>query len=111
MTSVFTKIIHREILSTVLYEDDQVIALLDNSPLAPGHTLVVPKLEVDKFYDLPEHIYTHLMLVCRRIASCMESVTHVHLTPLSPRYTGTPISVSDEENTRFTRILRERLAK
>ena len=54
MATIFTKIIEGEIPSYKIYEDDRVMAFLDINPEVKGHTLVVPKVEVDKIYDLSD---------------------------------------------------------
>lgn len=72
MSSVFTKIINGEIPCYKIYEDETVFAFLDINPEAKGHTLVIPKIEVDKIYDLDDETYTHLWLVAKKIAKNME---------------------------------------
>ena len=57
MPSVFTKIINGEIPCYKIYEDDKTLAFLDINPESKGHTLVVPKNEVDKIYELPDEDY------------------------------------------------------
>ena len=56
MASLFTKIIKKEIPSFCIKEDERFYAFLDIRPIAPGHTLVIPKLEIDHFYELPDEI-------------------------------------------------------
>lgn len=102
MSSIFTKIINGEIPAHKVYEDDLVLAFLDIQPSSKGHTLVVPKQEIDHFDNLPDELYQHLMLVSKRIAKQIKTVysplrvgmmvfgtevphAHVHLIPL---YTG-----------------------
>jgi histidine triad (HIT) family protein len=97
--SVFTKIISGEIPSYKVAEDDDFIAFLDINPNAPGHTLCVPKKEVNKIFDLDSETYSNLMDFSRKVAlalreevSCLRigmSViglevphVHVHLIPL-----------------------------
>ncbi|SCY31188.1 histidine triad (HIT) family protein [Nonlabens sp. Hel1_33_55] len=97
--SIFTKIISGEIPSYKVAETDDFYAFLDINPNAPGHTLCVPKVEVNKLFDLEEDIYTRLMQFSRQVALCLrEEVTckrigmsviglevphvHVHLIPL-----------------------------
>jgi len=99
MASIFTKIINREIPGHIVAEDDQFIAFLDINPLVMGHTLVVPKQEVDYIFDLDDEIFTGLNLFSMKVAKAIESVvpcerigiaviglevphTHVHLIPL-----------------------------
>jgi histidine triad (HIT) family protein len=100
MPSIFSKIISRELPAYIVAEDDQHIAFLDINPNAFGHTLCVPKKEVDKLFDLSELAYKELMLFSRRVALAIEQVVpckrvglsviglevphvHVHLIPLS----------------------------
>ncbi len=99
MASIFTRIIQGEIPAHTIYEDDQFIAFLDVSPLVPGHTLVVPKQEVDYIFDLDDDTLAGLMLVAKKIAPAIKKAcpclrlgvtviglevphTHVHLVPM-----------------------------
>ena len=66
--SIFTRIIKGEIPCHKIYEDDDVIAFLDIHPIQPGHTLVIPKAQVDHLWDLDEAVYSQLMVMARRIA-------------------------------------------
>ncbi len=98
--SIFTKIIKGEIPSYKVAEDENFYAFLDINPNAKGHTLVVPKKEVDKIFDLDEETYKELMLFARKIAIAIEKAipcnrvgvsviglevphTHVHLIPIN----------------------------
>ncbi|WP_031426350.1 HIT family protein [Flavimarina sp. Hel_I_48] len=117
MASIFTKIINKEIPATIVYEDDKHIAILDVHPNAKGHTLCIPKKEVNKVFDLEEQEYIDLMLFSRKVANGLEkSVSckriglsviglevphvHVHLIPLSTmedaRFTS-KVKVEEEE--------------
>ena len=99
MSTLFTKIINGEIPSYKVAENDEFYAFLDINPNAKGHTLVVPKREVNKFFDLDEDTYNGLMSFSRKIAIAIEKVipcdrigmaviglevphVHVHLIPL-----------------------------
>ena len=99
MASIFTKIINGEIPSYKIAEDEKCYAFLDISPLAEGHTLVVPKQEVDYIFDLDDELLTHLHLFAKKVAKAMNEViecekigmavigldvrhTHIHLVPL-----------------------------
>ena len=112
--SVFSKIIAREIPSYGVYEDDKVYAFLDINPEARGHVLVIPKVEVDKVYELDDIYYEALWQAVRKIAVHMEKVlgertiikvigtdvphAHVHLMPLDPEWRhGRTLELSDEE--------------
>ncbi len=98
--SVFTKIITGEIPSYKVAEDDNFIAFLDINPNAKGHTLVVPKKEVNKLFDLSKDEYLSLMDFSYRVAKALEKAVpckrvgqsviglevphvHVHLIPLN----------------------------
>ena len=97
MSSIFTKIINGEIPCYKIYEDDHTLAFLDIHPDTPGHTLVIPKVEVDKIYDLDDTDYQALMASVKKISRHMEQAlgarilwkvvgtdvphAHVHLTP------------------------------
>jgi histidine triad (HIT) family protein len=100
MSSIFTKIIQGEIPSYKIAENEDFYAFLDINPNAIGHTLVVPKKEVDKIFDLDQKTYEGLMLFSRKIAIAIEKSipckrvgisviglevphVHVHLIPLN----------------------------
>ena len=68
MASIFTKIINGEIPSYKIAEDEKCYAFLDISPLAEGHTLVVPKQEVDYIFDLEDELLMHLHLFAKKVA-------------------------------------------
>lgn len=99
MASIFTKIIEGEIPSYKIAEDDSHYAFLDIRPLTKGHTLVIPKLEVDYIFDLEDEVLTNLMrfakrvalgiekaIPCRRVAVAVIGLevphAHVHLVPI-----------------------------
>jgi len=100
MASIFTKIVNGEIPSYKVAEDDKHYAFLDIFPTAKGHTLVIPKKEVDKYFDLEEDEYLELMRFARQVAKGIEKVipcnrvgvsvigldvphAHVHLIPIN----------------------------
>lgn len=99
MASIFTKIINREIPGHIVHEDDRHIAILDINPNTKGHTLCIPKEEVDRIFDLSEEAYLDLMAFSRKVAIALEKAVpcqrigvsviglevphvHVHLLPL-----------------------------
>ncbi|MBL0127091.1 MAG: HIT family protein [Flavobacteriales bacterium] len=99
MASIFTRIIQGEIPCHKVAEDDRYFAFLDINPLREGHTLVVPKLEVDVFFDLPPDQLAGIMLFaqevarkirkvvpCDRVGVCVIGLevphAHVHLIPI-----------------------------
>lgn len=77
--SIFTKIMKGEIPSHKVYEDDTIYAFLDIHPMNPGHTLVVPKAQVDHIWDLNDTDYGYLWQVAKRLGS------HIKDTVGSPR--------------------------
>ena len=100
MASIFTKIINREIPAYIVAEDEYNIAFLDINPLVVGHTLVIPKKEVDYYFNLGDEDYRRLNQFSKKVAKAIESVipcirigvavvglevphTHIHLVPLN----------------------------
>lgn len=77
MPSVFTRIINGELPCYKIYEDDKTIAFLDIHPETKGHTLVIPKKEVDKIYELPDEDYAALMSTAKKLSKHMENVLGV----------------------------------
>ena len=67
MSSIFTKIINGEIPCHKIAENNQFFAFLDIRPIAPGHTLVIPKIEIDRFFDLDNDVLSHF---CPCKANC-----------------------------------------
>jgi histidine triad (HIT) family protein len=99
MPSIFTRIIEREIPAHILREDSDFLAFLDTRPIREGHTLVIPKAEIDDVFDLPEALLGGLMPFARPVANAIQQVTqatrigiavlglevphaHVHLVPI-----------------------------
>jgi len=100
MPSLFSRIVAGEIPCHKIAEDDRFLAFLDIMPLAEGHTLVIPKLEVDRFFDLPDDLLSGINLFARDVALQLERAipcervgvaviglevphAHVHLIPLN----------------------------
>ncbi|AYN69433.1 HIT family protein [Euzebyella marina] len=100
MASIFTKIVNGEIPCYKIAEDENYFAFLDINPNSKGHTLCIPKKEVDKLTDLDEETYMGLMAFSRKVALAIESAidcqrvgltviglevphAHVHLIPLN----------------------------
>ena len=70
--TIFSKIIAGEIPSYKIAEDDQFFAFLDIFPLVEGHVLVIPKLEVDKFFDVPDEYLSRMLVFAKPIAKAIE---------------------------------------
>ncbi|MFP9100153.1 HIT family protein [Flavobacterium sp. RHBU_24] len=100
MSTIFTKIINGEIPAYKITEDDRYLAFLDVNPNAKGHTLCIPKQEVNKIFDMDEEDYLGLMRFSRKVAIALEKAVpckrvgvavvglevphvHVHLIPLN----------------------------
>lgn len=100
MSSIFTKIVNGEIPCYKVAEDDQFLAFLDVNPNAVGHTLCIPKKEIDKLFDLDDEHYLGLMQFSKKVAIALEKTVpcmrigmsviglevphaHVHLIPLN----------------------------
>jgi histidine triad (HIT) family protein len=100
MASIFTKIINGEIPCYKIAENDKFFAFLDINPLGAGHTLVIPKEEVDVFFDLSEDLLSEIMVFAKPISAAIKDYTgcnrvgvsviglevphaHVHLIPIN----------------------------
>lgn len=97
--TIFSRIVAGEIPCYKIAENDNFLAFLDINPLAVGHTLVIPKKEVDYIFDIDDVLYTGLMLFAKQVATAVEKAipcqrigvaviglevphAHVHLIPL-----------------------------
>ena len=100
MSSIFAKIINGEIPSHKVYEDENFLAFLDIRPMVKGHTLVIPKKEVDYLFDMNPEEYTSLLLAAQKVAKGIKKSVpctkvgmtviglevphaHVHLMPIN----------------------------
>ena len=116
--SIFTKIIRGEIPAHKIYEDSRTLAILDINPLSDGHTLVIPKVQVDKIYDLPDDDFANLWLVAKKIAKHYDEIlgcrigfvvegldvahAHIHVVPLEDSdvlklHHGHPVHTTEED--------------
>lgn len=99
MATVFTKIVNGEIPAYKVAEDENYLAFLDIFPVAKGHVLVIPKKEVDDFFDMDDQLFTGLQLFAKKVAAGLKKAiacrkvgvlvlglevphAHVHLIPL-----------------------------
>ncbi len=118
MATIFTKIIEGDIPAYKIAEDDKHLAFLDIRPLAPGHTLVIPKKETDYILDLTDKELSELMLFSKRVARAIESVVdcerigisvvglevphvHIHLIPINEvndmNFARGPVTLSEPQ--------------
>jgi histidine triad (HIT) family protein len=116
--TIFSKIIKGEIPSFKIAENEKFYAFLDINPLVEGHTLVIPKVEVDKFLDMPEDYLSEILVFAKPIAAAIERVipckrcglsvvglevphAHLHVIPLNNmndiNFTRLKLSPSNEE--------------
>ena len=129
MSSIFTKIVNGEIPCYKIAEDDNFLAFLDVNPNAIGHTLCIPKQEINKIFDLDDALYLGLMQFSKKIAIALEKAvpckrigmsviglevphTHVHLIPLNVmdemRFQN-KVSLSKEEFEALVKKIQENL--
>lgn len=118
MPSIFTRIVNREIPAHIVAEDDRCLAFLDINPLAKGHTLVIPKAEVDYYFDLDDDLLSAMTIFskkvayairreiqCLRVGVCVIGLevphAHVHLVPLNSmgdiNFSNPKLKLSQEE--------------
>lgn len=99
MATIFTKIVKGEIPSYKIFEDERFYAFLDINPMAKGHTLVIPKKEVDYLFDIDDEMLKEMIVLSKRIAKAIEKAiecnrvgvmvvglevphAHIHLIPI-----------------------------
>ncbi|MBP7949517.1 MAG: HIT family protein [Verrucomicrobiales bacterium] len=99
MATLFTKIINGEIPGRFVHQDDLCVAFLTIAPIRPGHTLVVPRQEIDHWVDAPPHLTAHLFQTAQTVAKAIQQAfpctkvglmvaglevphLHIHLTPI-----------------------------
>jgi len=103
MTSIFSKIVSGDIPAYKVAEDDRFLAFLDINPLAEGHTLVIPKQEIDYVFDLDDKLYADYFVFAKKVAVAIKKVVpcekvgiavvglevahaHIHLIPINTIY-------------------------
>lgn len=130
MASVFTKIINREIPAHIIAETDNCIAILDAFPIQKGHTLVIPKKEINHFLSLDADLYTELMAFAQKVGLAVQKAipcervclsivgfevphVHVHLIPANAikdtEFSNPKLSFSSEEMQNIANLIRENL--
>ena len=128
--TIFSKIISGEIPSYTIAENELFVAFLDVFPLVKGHVLVVPKIEIDKIFDLPEAYLSTMLLFAQPIAKAIEKTmdckrcgisvvglevphAHMHLVPINTandlNFTQPKITVDKEDMLSIQQLLREAL--
>lgn len=128
MATIFSRIVAGEIPSYKVAEDDRYYAFLDINPLAKGHTLVIPKQEVDYFYDLDDETLQGMIVFAKQVAQkikafsgCKKVATvvlglevphaHIHLIPMNSEkdvdFTREKLILTPEEFSEIASALRE----
>ncbi|HSI71296.1 MAG TPA: HIT family protein [Gillisia sp.] len=118
MTSIFTKLINREIPGHIIAEDENYIAFLDIMPLVRGHVLVVPKQEISYIFDMDDQLLAGLHVFSKKVAKAIDKTikctrvgvaviglevphVHIHLVPLNSmddiNFTRPKLKLDDEE--------------
>jgi len=132
MASIFTKIINREIPGYIIAEDDRFIAFLDVMPLVEGHTLIVPKKEIDYIFDLDDTMLAEMMVFAKTVAIALKKAipckrigvaviglevphTHIHLVPMNTmgdiNFTKPKLSVAPERMKTLAEKIRNEVGK
>jgi histidine triad (HIT) family protein len=130
MATIFTKIIRGEIPCYNIAEDEQYFAFLDINPVAAGHTLIVPKLESDYLFDVPDQILAGMLPFAKRVAKAIDEATgcirtgiiveglevphaHIHLIPMYPNRKGfslgNKIEMTSDEMTKLASDIQKRV--
>ena len=130
MSSIFSRIINREIPGYIVAEDERYIAFLDINPLVLGHVLVVPKKEVDYIFDIEDDLLGDLMIFAKKVAVALKKVvpckrigvaviglevphTHIHLVPMNSmgdiNFTRAKLSPSKEELAEITSKIKSQI--
>ncbi|ACE06115.1 hypothetical protein Aasi_0732 [Candidatus Amoebophilus asiaticus 5a2] len=131
MASIFTQIINRQLPAHIIAENEYCIAFLDIHPLAQGHTLVIPKLEVDYIFDLADTILSQILPFAKKVAKGIQEVipcarigmavigldiphAHLHLIPLNKasdiNFNKKPLSYTQEELANIAQLIRLRIS-
>jgi histidine triad (HIT) family protein len=125
MATIFTKIVEGQIPSYKIYEDEKFYAFLDIKPMAKGHTLLIPKQEVDYLFDIDDTMLSEMIVIAKKIAKAMEQAVactrvgmmviglevphaHIHLIPIQNEgdmnLSNKRVELSKEE---FTQIAKD----
>lgn len=128
MASIFSRIVAGEIPSHKVAEDDDFFAFLDINPVAIGHTLVVPKKEIDYIFDIEDSLLSRIMIFAKRVARAQETVipckrvglavmglevphAHIHLIPIQKEsdmyFGGKKMEISQEQLAEIALKIRE----
>lgn len=131
MPTIFTKIVNREIPAHIVAEDEEFLAFLDINPIVIGHTLVIPKKEVDYIFDIEDDLLGRMMIFSKKVAAALKATTdckrvgigvsgfevphtHIHLCPINVLQdmvpTNPPIPMTSDEMKSIAEKIRENYA-
>ena len=130
MASIFTKIVNGEIPSYKIYEDERFLVFLDAFPLAKGHTLVIPKQEIDYLFDLDDTLYQDMLMLAKKISVALKEAipckrigvavlglevphAHIHLIPMNSEadvnFKNPKLKFSSEEFVQIAQSIKDKL--
>lgn len=131
MASIFTRIVKGEIPCYKVAETDDFLAFLDIRPLSKGHTLVIPKVEVDYLFDLPDELYLGIHVFAKMVATAIKKTVpckrigtaviglevphaHIHLVPINSigdlNFANDPVVMSPEEMSQLAARIQSNLS-
>lgn len=131
MSTIFTKIIKGEIPSYKVAEDEDFYAFLDINPMSKGHTLVVPKIEVDYIFDLPDDLLAKMTLFAKKVSQALSDTiscqrigmmviglevphAHIHLIPIvsemDMNLSNKRLKFTNEEMTKISNSIQNRIS-
>lgn len=130
MPTIFSKIINNEIPAYKVAENDEFLAFLDIFPLAKGHTLVVPKIEVDYIFDVEDDLLGRMNIFAKKVAKAIDSVidskrvgvaviglevphAHIHLIPINNiediNFARPKLKFSEKENEEICNLIKNQV--
>ena len=131
MSSIFSKIINREIPAYIVAENDNFLAFLDLFPLMEGHTLVIPKLEIDYFFDLDDNLFNELNIFSKKVAIGLKRAipckrigmtviglevphAHIHLIPINSindmNFSNKKLTLTDQDFLNISNKIKQKIS-
>ena len=131
MSSIFSKIVNREIPAYIVAENDKFLAFLDLFPLMEGHTLVIPKLEIDYFFDLDDNLFNELNIFSKKVAIGLKRAipckrigmtviglevphAHIHLIPINSindmNFSNKKLTLTDQDFLNISNKIKQKIS-
>lgn len=131
MSSIFSKIVNREIPAYIVAENDNFLAFLDLFPLMQGHTLVIPKLEIDYFFDLDDNLFNELNIFSKKVAIGLKRAipckrigmtviglevphAHIHLIPINSindmNFSNKKLTLTDQDFLNISNKIKQKIS-